>query len=139
MRKLFFYLVILPFVAGLACRDPYNPTIISSPNSYLVVEGALNAGTGPTRVRLSRTFKLDDSARLQGELNAQVLVEGKDNITRQLVMDGDGFYSSPGLNLSIGQEYRLRIITANGKEYQSDYVSAKRTPPIDSLGFKQNE
>jgi len=139
MRRFVIYLIVLTVFAGLACRDPYNPPIISSPNSYLVVEGALNAGTGPTRIRLTRTFKLDDTASLQGELNAQVLVEGKDNSTRQLVMDGEGFYISPGLNLSIDQEYRLRIITANGKEYESDYVLAKRTPPIDSLEFRQDE
>jgi len=138
MRRLVFYLVVL-VVTGVSCRDPYNPPIISSPNSYLVVEGALNAGTGPTSIRLTRTFKLDDTARLQGELNAQVLVEGKDNSTRQLLMNGDGFYISPGLNLSINQEYRLRIITANGKEYESDYVLAKKTPPIDSLEFRRDE
>jgi hypothetical protein len=68
-----------------------------------------------------------------------VLVEGKDNTTRQLIMDGDGIYKSPGLNLVLKNEYRLRIITANGKEYLSDYVVAKNTPPIDSLGFIQDD
>ena len=104
-----------------------------------MVEGVLNAGTGPTNIKLSRTFKLDDTARLRGEINAQVIVEGKDNTTRQLIMNGDGIYTSPNLNLVLNTEYRLRIITANGKEYQSDYVVAKKTPPIDSLEFRQDE
>jgi len=126
-------------IAGFACREPYKPSLISSPAAYLVIEGVLNAGTGPTSIRLSRTFKLDDTARLKGERNAQVLIEGKDNTSRQLIMDGDGIYTSPGLNLVLKNEYRLRIITANGKEYLSDYVVAKNTPPIDSLGFKQDD
>ena len=125
--------------AGFACREPYKPDLISSPNAYLVIEGVLNAGNGPTTIRLSRTFKLDDTAKMKGERNAKVLVEGKDNTTRQLIMDGDGIYTSPGLNLVLKNEYRLRIITANGKEYLSDYVLAKYTPPIDSLGFKQDD
>ena len=125
--------------AGFACREPYKPDLISSSNAYLVIEGVLNAGNGPTTIRLTRTFKLDDTAKVKGERNAKVLVEGKDNTTRQLIMDGDGIYTSPDLNLVLKNEYRLRIITANGKEYLSDYVLAKYTPPIDSLGFKQDD
>ena len=132
-------MMCLALITGFACKEPYKPTIISSPNAYLVIEGVLNAGAGPTSIRLTRTFKLDDTARLKGELNAQIVVEGKDNTTRPLTMDGDGFYVSPNLNLALNQEYRLRVITANGKEYLSDYVVAKETPPIDSLGFKQDD
>ncbi len=124
---------------GFACREAYEPAIISSPDSYLVVEGVLNAGAGATNIRLTRTFKLDDSARLRGESNAKVIVEGKNNTSRQLTMTGNGFYFSPGLNLVLNEEYRLRIITANGKEYLSDFMMAKKTPAIDSLGFKQDE
>ncbi len=133
------FIVCMVVFTGFACREVYKPTIISSPDSYLVIEGVLNAGTGPTSIRLTRTFKLDDTARLKGELNAQVLVEGKDNTTRQLTMSTDGFYNSPGLNLALNQEYRLRIKTTNGKEYLSDYVAARKTPAIDSLGFRQDD
>jgi len=139
MRRFVLRFIVLTSLAFAGCRDPYNPTIISTSDSYLVVEGILNSGTGPTKIRLTRSFKLDDTASLKAELNAQVLVDGKDNSTRHLVADGDGYYSSPDLNLSVNQEYRLRIITADGKEYQSDYVVAKKTPAIDSLGFGREE
>lgn len=122
-----------------SCKELYKPDVISSPNSYLVVEGVLNAGSGPTSIRLSRTFKLDDTASLRGERNAQVVVEGKDNSAIPLTMTADGIYSSPGLNLTINNEYRLRIKTTNGKEYLSDYVIARDTPPIDSIGWTENE
>lgn len=126
-------------VGSFACKEVYNPKIISSPESYLVVEGVLNTGAGPTTIRVTRTFKLDDTARLEGERNAQVVVEGKDNTTRQLTMTGNGLYTSPNLNLTINGEYRLRVITANGKEYLSDYVVARKTPVIDSIGFRQSD
>ena len=122
-----------------SCKDLYKPDVISSANSYLVVEGVLNAGTGPTSIRLTKTFKLDDTARLQAERNAQVVVEGRDNSTKGLFMTADGIYTSPGLNLTINQEYRLRIKTANGREYLSDYIVARNTPPIDSIGWVEDE
>jgi hypothetical protein len=103
------------------------------------VEGVLNAGNGPTSLFLSRSFKLDDTAVLKGEQNAIVTVEGKDNTTRQLTMTGDGIYTSPGLNLVLSQEYRLRVVTAAGKEYVSEFVMAKQTPPIDDVTFRQND
>jgi len=139
MKGIRFLPVFLLLWIGFACRDLYEPGIISSSASYLVVEGVLNAVTGPTNLRLTRTFKLGDSATLRGELNAMVTVEGKDNTTRQLTMNGEGIYTSPNLNLVLNQEYRLRIVTANGKEYLSEYVTSKKTPLIDSVSFRQND
>lgn len=133
------FLTCFIIVVSFACKDPYKPHVVSSSISNLVVEGVLNAGTGPTSIRLTRSFKLDDTARLRGERNAQVSVEGKDNTTRQLIMNGDGFYTSPGLNLVINNEYRLRIVTTDGKEYLSDYVVAKKTPLIDSIGWDRDD
>lgn len=126
-------------VTLFSCKEVYKPVVISSSNSFLVVEGVLDAGTGPTSIRLSRTFKLDDTAQLRGERNAQVTVEGKDNTIRTLNMTGDGLYSSSNLGLIINNEYRLRIKTTGGKEYLSDYIIARKTPAIDSIGWKQDE
>ena len=139
MTRIRFLPVFVLMCIGFSCRDVYEPDLVSSSDSYLVVEGVLNAGNGPTNIHLTRTFKLDDSATLRGENNALVTVEGKDNTTRQLTMNGDGIYTSPNLNLVLNQEYRLRIVTANGKEYLSEYVIAKKTPLIDSVSFRQND
>src|SRR6185295_16312221 len=111
--------VTLLICIGFSCRDLYDPGLASTSESYLVVEGVLNAGNGPTSLFLSRSFKLDDTAVLRGEQNAIVTVEGKDNTTRQLTTTGDGIYTSPDLNLVLNQEYRLRVVTAAGKEYLS--------------------
>ncbi|HEY6503683.1 MAG TPA: DUF4249 domain-containing protein [Chitinophagaceae bacterium] len=120
-----------------SCRDRYEPDVISSPYSYLVVEGVLTVG-GPASIRLTRTSKLDTTG-FRAELNAQVTVEGKDNTTRPMVHSGSGNYSSPNLNLVLNTEYRLRIRTSAGKEYLSEYVMARQTPAIDSIGWKRDE
>ena len=46
-----------------------------------------------------------------------------------------GHYSIADLILDPGQQYRLHIQTANGKEYVSDYSVVKITPPIDSVNW----
>ena len=131
------HIVIMLLSIALSCRDPYEPKILSSPNAYLVVEGILNVN-GPTSISLSRTSSLDSSGFTK-ETSAQVLVEGKDNIIRSLSSNGAGNYSSPDLSLVVNGEYRLRIQTADGKEYLSEYVKARQTPAIDSIIWKQDD
>jgi Domain of unknown function (DUF4249) len=141
MQKIKLILGCLVSLAFFSCKESYKPDLKSSTSRFLVVEGVLNAGAGPlapTTVRLSYTSKLD-SFGFKPELNAIIIVEGKDNTTHPLVHSGNGFYSSPQLNLIIGNEYRLRIRTNTGKEYLSRYVKARQTPAIDSIGWKRDD
>ncbi|MEI9912990.1 MAG: DUF4249 domain-containing protein [Bacteroidota bacterium] len=137
MIKCRYFIACILVAAGFSCKETYEPDVISSASSYLVVEGVLNTG-GPASVSISRTTKLD-STGFRGVLNAQVTVEGRDNSTRPLAQTGGGIYSSPNLNLVLNSEYRLRIRTTDGKEYLSEYVKARSTPPIDSIGWKRND
>lgn len=121
----------------ISCREVYKPAILSSSKTYIVVEGVLNVN-GPTSITLSRTTALESTA-FDGELNAQVSVEGKDNISRPLSAAGNGIYSSLNLGLTLNNEYRLRIRTSSGKEYLSDYVTARTTPAIDSITWRQED
>ena len=137
MIRLNLLLCFMLVMVLVSCREEFDPPTKSSAENFLVVEGVLNVG-GPTTIRITRSFRLEDSARLRGERNANVSVEGKDNTIQLLSMTGDGIYTSPNLNLVINNEYRLRIQTNNGKEYLSDYVIARQTPPIDSIGWEKN-
>jgi uncharacterized protein DUF4249 len=128
-------LVLLAF-ACTTCRKAYDPKITVSNVNFLVVEGVLNS-TGYTTITLSRTVKLNDSTGSKPVLNASVTVEGDDNSITYLNGDGyTGNYTLFGLLLDPAHKYRLRIKTTdNNKEYLSDYVPVKNTPPIDSIGF----
>lgn len=132
MKKLS-YVVLLLFIAGNACREPYNPPVVSSNKAFLVIEANLNPN-GPTTVSLTRTIGLGANNVIKGENNAQVTVEGKDNTVRTLSPLGNGRYNSPNLGLILGNEYRLRVKTQDGKDYASTYVMARKTPVIDSIG-----
>ena len=118
-----------------ACREKYEPDIISSDQSYLVVEGILNAGAGSTSIRLSRSFKLDDTARLEWVSGAKVEVEEENGPKQILQMQEPGIYRIAALNMNAGSRYRLLITTTDGSGYQSDFVQPKQAPPVDSIGW----
>ncbi|WP_184547735.1 DUF4249 domain-containing protein [Mucilaginibacter sp. FT3.2] len=129
------YLIVTGSLAT-ACRKPYNPTIVSSDNSYLVIEGVINSGSDPTVIKLSKTTKISDNIQTSTLVNYIVNVEDEAKNAIVLQSGNNGQYTSGGgLNLDVTKKYRLHIITPDGKEYASDYEPVKPTPPIDSIGF----
>jgi hypothetical protein len=64
-------------------------------------------------------------------------VEGESAGAFSLVNLGDGRYTSNQLNINSAGKYRLKIITADGKQYLSAFVAVKPTPAIDSVTWKQ--
>ena len=139
MNRTNFLVLALLFVIQLSCREKFDPPEVVSPDPVLIVEGVLVSGAEPTSIRLSRSSRLDNSTNVEAEDGATVTVEGRDNSSRLLPATGGGFYSASGLDLLVGQDYRLHIVTANGREYASEFVKVKQTPPIDSIGFRQTE
>ncbi|MET0636967.1 MAG: DUF4249 domain-containing protein [Chitinophagaceae bacterium] len=139
MQRLKYLLLSSLIVFQFSCRETFAPPEVASPEPVLVVEGVLVAGSEPTRIRLSRSSRLDTINAFAPESNAVVIVEGKDNSIQILAELGSGIYSSPALNMTVGQEYRLHITTNNSREYLSEFITVKQTPPIDNIGFKQTE
>lgn len=137
MYKSFLPIAGLMLVLATGCQSRYMPEIIANAPDYLVVEGVLNCGGGETSIRLSRTTKVNRNNDIIGENAATVMVEGKDNSTVTLQHQGSGIYTHPNLDLVIGNEYRLKVQTNDGKEYLSEYVVAKLTPPIDSITWRR--
>jgi len=135
MRKIeHIIFLIAATVLMAACRKPYNPPAISSPGSYLVVEGVINNGSDSTIIKLSRTVNLSSNSVSNPVTGATVLVQSNQNTSYPLVESKPGTYTRPGLNLNNSYQYRLSISTGND-QYQSDYVPVLNSPPIDSVGY----
>jgi hypothetical protein len=122
----------------LACKEQYPLPTETSNLNMLVVEGYLNSGPGPTIVRLSRTSNPNEITNFVAESRAQVFVQGEDNTNFVLTGNNSGEYTNTQLKLAGNQKYRLKIITANGKEYLSDFVPVLSTPAIDSVHWKRD-
>ena len=80
---------------------------------------------------------LTDSGSLTYERRASVRIEGEDNSSVSLYEVGNGIYRADQLALRQDSRYRLHIISSTGKEFISDFVSPKRTPPIDTLTWQR--
>lgn len=137
MRKVILY-VAIALMLSAACKEKYELPGGSPATGYLVIDGVINSGQGPTTLRITRTLALVDSVAFRNEVGAFVRVEGEDNSSQQLVGNSTGFYNSPQLTLLSNVKYRLHINTDDGREYVSEYVPVLRTPPIDSLAWERN-
>ncbi len=142
IKRIYITLTIgLALLLNLRCKEPYVLPSSSANLNILVVEGIINSGDQSTNIRLSRTVNLTDTVKSVPELNAQVSVESDASPNGSLVMaltdqGGGNFTAFSGLNLDANRKYRLRIVTSNNKNYVSDFVPVKNSPPIDSLGFE---
>ncbi|MGY3088562.1 hypothetical protein ACVWYF_001595 [Hymenobacter sp. UYAg731] len=120
-------LLLLP-----ACVDPYSPDVLSSPRSFLVVDGFINS-QGVTSIKLSRTFAISSLPKVPAVTRATVYIEDAGGVRFPLAEGAAGTYTSAYLALAPGRTYRLRIATSAGVLYASDFVPAKTTPPIDAV------
>ena len=134
MVKKYCLILIIICTAFAACKKLITSAAITAPNNYLVVNGNI-AVNDVTTISLSRTVKITDSVSSKPELNATVTIVGSQGSSYPLTSDNKGNYVSAALNLSTTQSYRLKITTSDGKQYASDFVPVKNSPPIDSVGY----
>ncbi|MBB3054379.1 DUF4249 domain-containing protein [Mucilaginibacter gotjawali] len=116
------------------CKKQISSAAIAAPNNYLVVNGNIAVGDSTT-ISLSRTVNLSGKVNSNPELNAKVSIEGSQGGNYSLTASKNGNYVSAALNLSSSQTYRLKIVTADGKQYASDFVPVKNSPPIDTINY----
>lgn len=122
------------------CKKPYVPVVFTSGDNYLVIDGFINTSPGGvTTIVLSRTKNLTDTVVSIPEQNASVLIQSAAGTTYVLQETGNqGNYNSNALTLDASGQYRVVVTTAGGKKYQSDLVTAKQTPAIDSISWQQD-
>jgi len=135
MRSSYIWYLVLLLVTTAGCKKPYNPPVISGDNHYLVVEGVINSDHDSTIISLSRTVKITEDVRTQPVVNCKVVIEGEQGGSYTLQPADGGKYFTGPMHLDVAKKYRLHITTPDNKEYASDYVEVRQTPPIDSIGF----
>ncbi|HSN08753.1 MAG TPA: DUF4249 domain-containing protein [Hanamia sp.] len=135
----FFFASLITTLFFASCKVPYDPPVKSSGAHYLVVEGYINSNDVPTDIKLSRTRSITwgDTASYINETGALVVIEDNHGNSYPLYETGGGNYTA-SYNLNSSNKYRLHITTTDHKEYLSDFVACKESPPIDDVGWKFN-
>jgi hypothetical protein len=128
-------ILVLVTILFWSCKSKYMPSINYPRTGYLVVEGFINAGNGPTTISLNRTSPLD-SIRSIPETGALVEVESEQGTSFDLIDIGRGNYSIDQIQVDPGQKYRIYIKTSDDKEYLSSLEEVNISPAIDTVEWK---
>lgn len=142
MKKKFYISVILLQLILLlvGCKKPYEPPVIKTETNFLVVDGLISCGNDAvSTITISRTKRLSDSIQFTPELNAVIYIEQEQGNIFNVNEQARGIYITQPLNLDPNKKYRLKIRTADNREYLSIYTQGKISPAIDSLTWRQNE
>jgi hypothetical protein len=126
--------IVLTFSVLLyACKEKYLPEIKDVNPNYMVIDGFIDTGGDSTIFKLSRTFKLESKAVTSPERGAIVVVEaeGAASYTLPELSLKPGVYAIPSLSQDQTKKYRLRVRTKDNKEYLSDFVESKVSPPVE--------
>src|SRR6218665_3564821 len=127
-------LLLLLGVAG--CVDPYSPVVADENIDFLVVDGFLNSTDQSASVKLSKAIPLSSNLSYKSEKKAIVTIEEENGAIFNLTEKDTGVYQANGMNINIAKKYKLHIRTTAGKEYMSDFIEIKQSPPIDSITWK---
>ncbi|WP_215225788.1 DUF4249 domain-containing protein [Echinicola shivajiensis] len=133
---------VLPLLSW-GCREIYDPEIKQEELEILVVEGHIEVEGGVSKVSLSYTSPIfSDGSSFQNIPNGEVIVEyqspGGELIQFPMQGDQSGNYLLDTY-LDSEQEYRLNINVPEKGRYLSEWIKPQISPPIDSVGFFQNE
>ena len=133
-----YVLILVTTINLLMCRKAYNPPAIKAGNHFVAVDGFVNTGANSSSsFTISRSRNLSDSITDIPELNANVVIESSNGSSFPLTDNaGNGVYMSDQLNLDNSQNYRLAVTTRDGNRYESDFVTPKIAPPIDSITWE---
>src|SRR5690606_16226513 len=125
------YIKVLCFMFLLSCVESYEPPAIKNAPSYLVVDGFVNASDGTATVSLSKTIALTEGLPVMVS-GASVSLEDQAGLSVDLIENENGVYYISGLGIDFNERYRIKI-SAENKDYASDFVEIKQTPPIGDL------
>ncbi|MBR9997942.1 MAG: DUF4249 domain-containing protein [Cyclobacteriaceae bacterium] len=120
------------------CIEEFEPPSQDYGN-FLVVEAFINKGNEQSDVRLSRSVPLDTSAWIP-ESGARVSIREDTGEEHFLSETAAGIYQFPeGFNGQSGISYQISIITSGSRQYESDFVTLRQTPDIDSVHWEYLE
>ncbi len=141
MKRCIIYIILcLAIIAVFSCKEHYTlPSKAVVNSNYLVVEGNINVGQDSTIIRLSRVTAVTDTTKsIVAENGATVIVETDAGRNFPLLQLGGGLYYISFITQGAPTEkFRLSINTAGNRQYKSDFVEFKKTPPIDSISWEQ--
>jgi hypothetical protein len=134
-----FVLILVIFTLSGGCLERLEIPAISTTRS-LVVDGMITDQQGPYIVKLFLSapinVDLDNPAPVAGASVSIIDDTGSSETLRERI---PGTYETSTLQTSVGKTYQLRIVTADGKEYESIPATLIPAGTIDDVLFEFRE
>lgn len=124
------------FLITVSCIDPYVPPVIVS-KGILVVNGHIYIEEKACKIQLARSQAITSKEAAVPELGAIISAEDIDGNLYTLAELGNGAYATFSNDFNYDVKYKLNIKTADGKKYESTFVSALKSPAIDTIYFEK--
>jgi len=128
--------ILLIALLPAACVEPFEPQDQSF-ESVLVVEGQITDRQQVYTIRLSQTAQLSSGDPLP-ESGASVSVTDQEGSVYCFEESFPGTYRSDSTEFTgrVGSQYQLTFVRTDGSQYQSDPITLKQSPPIDSVYYE---
>jgi hypothetical protein len=130
MKKMAGFMMVV--LAG--CIDPYQPPEIKSAGAVLVIDGHADPQNRSV-FTLTKSQNLFENKPAEKVTGAELWVEGESGSRYPLHEEAIGNYVLPVFNYK-SERHRLFVRTHDSKEYASDFIVTKNSPPIDSISWK---
>jgi hypothetical protein len=122
-----------------SCVEPFDIPVRNEEVGFLVIDGYVNTSNNTATVTLSRAVPLSNDNIFPRENNAIVTIEEESGKTYSLISQKNGVYTLIDPGFLNNKRYRLNVRTGSGKQYQSEFITTKSAPPIDSISWRGTE
>ena len=121
------------------CIDPFSPSLRQS-ESLLVVDALLTNENRSYRVKLSQTGITQDTES-EAVTGAVISIRDESGNKYSFMETGNGVYESDSLTFTgeTGHSYILNILTAEGKDYESDPCIMYPVEKIEKVYFRSDQ
>ncbi len=132
-------IIVISLTIIKSCITPFEPEGVASIDNMIVIEGNI-IQNDTTKVMVSRSLALGQENKIDYIAKASVWVESDKGIkytAKEEKKSGKIQYliNTKGIDPSL--EYKL-VVTTGGRRYESDFVTIRKTPAIDSIGYTIN-
>ncbi|MFA6769857.1 MAG: DUF4249 domain-containing protein [Bacteroidales bacterium] len=136
------YIIVITIISltiTKSCISPFEPEGVSSIDNMIVIEGNI-IQNDTTKVMVSRSLSLSQENKIDYISKATVWVEsdrGKKYSAFEQKKGEKIQYLINTIGIDPSLEYKL-VVTTGGQRYESDFVTIRKVPEIDSIGYSIN-
>lgn len=135
MNEKIHWLVLFAIIVLLSsCVEKYYPELDSKYENVLVVDGMISNEPGPYYIKVSLASSVNDPEFLPlSGYNISIIDDAGTTEVLNETMPGVYASATNGIQGIAGRKYKTRIVSPDGKTYQSDFETLKNPVGIDTV------